>query len=132
MQSLGELKVLTQCSSCTNKCCSQPYDWVFLSKREIALIASTTGLEEGDFVVQRKNPNSDLTFRTLNLPCRFLNKDTGLCSIYEARPLVCRMFPFYPEPLTGHATLLHNSNRMQELVGTGCEGNGNTTSSFSE
>jgi Fe-S-cluster containining protein len=26
--------------------------------------------------------------------------------VYESRPLVCRLFPFYLEPLTGDATLL--------------------------
>ena len=106
MQRLDELRVLTDCGSCTNKCCSQPYDWVFLTQREITLISSTTGLEERDFVVQRMNGNANLTFRTLNLPCRFLDAHTGLCGIYEVRPLVCRLFPFYQEPLTGHATLL--------------------------
>lgn len=42
----------------------------------------------------------------LNLPCRFLDEQSGKCKIYDSRPLVCRLFPFYPEPLTGHATLL--------------------------
>jgi len=57
-------------------------------------------------VTERKNLNSGLTFQTLNLPCRFLDKESGLCTVYEERPLVCRIFPFYLEPLTGHATLL--------------------------
>lgn len=45
-------------------------------------------------------------FNSLNLPCIFLDEVSGNCSIYESRPLVCRLFPFYPEPLTGDATLL--------------------------
>lgn len=106
MQGLQELRVLTDCKSCVHKCCSQPYDWVFLTKREIALIGSSTGLPERDFAAQRNNVNSGLTLRTLNLPCRFLDEQSGLCKIYDVRPLVCRLFPFYAEPLTGHATLL--------------------------
>ena len=54
----------------------------------------------------QSNATTGLHFRALNLPCRFLDKKSGKCTIYESRPLVCRVFPFYPEPLTGHATLL--------------------------
>jgi hypothetical protein len=28
------------------------------------------------------------------LGCQFLNRETKLCSIYEARPLLCRLYPF--------------------------------------
>ncbi len=28
------------------------------------------------------------------LGCHFLNRETRLCSIYEARPLLCRLYPF--------------------------------------
>jgi len=31
------------------------------------------------------------------LGCHFLNRDTKLCSIYEARPLLCRLYPFKVE-----------------------------------
>ena len=106
MQQLEELQLVTNCSSCIHKCCHQPYDWVFLTTREIKAIRSRTGLSEAEFVTERKNLNSGLTFQTLNLPCRFLDKESGLCTVYEERPLVCRIFPFYLEPLTGHATLL--------------------------
>jgi len=32
--------------------------------------------------------------RDEKLGCFFLNKETKLCSIYEARPLLCRLYPF--------------------------------------
>lgn len=106
MQSLRKLRLKTNCASCVHKCCSQPYDWVYLTAKEVARICEATGLSENDFVLKRQNKNTGHVFRTLNLPCRFLNTATGECSIYEIRPLVCRLFPFYPEPLTGHATLI--------------------------
>ncbi len=106
MQTLRELRLRTSCDSCVHKCCSQPYDWVFLSLREIEALEVASGLSGENFVAKRRNANNGHVFHTLNLPCRFLDSQTGKCTVYEARPLVCRLFPFYPEPLTGHATLL--------------------------
>jgi Fe-S-cluster containining protein len=106
MQNLRELRLKTKCSSCIHKCCSEPFDWVFLTSREIACLKTASGLTEDQFVVKRQNTTTGHTFRTLNLPCQFLDSQTGQCTVYESRPLVCRIFPFYPEPLTGDATLL--------------------------
>lgn len=106
MHPLRQLRLKTSCESCVHKCCSQPHDWVFLTTREIVRLKIASGLSEEDFVVQRENSNNGHMFQTLNLPCRFLDSKTGQCGVYESRPLVCRTFPFYPEPLTGDATLL--------------------------
>jgi Fe-S-cluster containining protein len=106
MDLLREMKLRTDCDSCVKKCCSQPYDWVFLTQREISCIESASGLPEHEFVAIRRNANTNHVFRTLNLPCRFLDTETGRCNVYDSRPLVCRLFPFYIEPMTGHATLL--------------------------
>jgi Fe-S-cluster containining protein len=106
MPTLSEIRLKTDCRSCVNKCCSQPYDWVYLTAEEIDLLKVASGLPEEDFVIRRQNSNTGHTFRSLNLPCRFLDSETGECKVYESRPLVCRLFPFYPEPLTGDATLL--------------------------
>jgi Fe-S-cluster containining protein len=106
VESLRQLTLKTSCESCMHKCCSQPYDWVFLTQREILLLQSASGLPEHEFVTVRRNPRTGHEFKTLNLPCQFLNEKTGDCTVYGSRPLVCRIFPFYLEPMTGHATLL--------------------------
>jgi Fe-S-cluster containining protein len=106
MQQLRELKLKTNCASCVNKCCSQPYDWVYLTNHEVLSLKAISGLEPAEFVVNRKNATTGHEFKTLTLPCQFLDVHTGRCTVYESRPLVCRIFPFYPDPLTGHATLL--------------------------
>jgi Fe-S-cluster containining protein len=106
MQILRELRIKTNCGSCIHKCCSQPYDWVYLTSREISRLEAASALPREEFVVERRNANTGHVFRALNLPCQFLDSQTGQCKVYESRPLVCRLFPFYPEPLTGHATLL--------------------------
>jgi Fe-S-cluster containining protein len=105
MKELLELRLRTNCGYCTNKCCSQPHDWVYLTSRESSRLSTTSGIPEKEFTVKRQFANDDYVFRTLNLPCRFLDAQTGHCTVYESRPLACRLFPFYVDPLTGDATL---------------------------
>ncbi|MCA1790418.1 MAG: YkgJ family cysteine cluster protein [Thioalkalivibrio sp.] len=104
--SIRGLRLSTICDRCTNKCCSKPYDWVYLTEEEISNIQALTGLLPDEFSSVHSNRHGKVAFRVLNLPCRFLKLPTGECTIYGSRPLVCKLFPFYPEPLTGHATLL--------------------------
>jgi Fe-S-cluster containining protein len=106
LDSLKQIELTTNCRSCSHKCCSQPYDWVFLTRGEVQSLAKASGVDVQKFVTIRENSNSKRTFRTLNLPCPFLDQNNGQCTVYEFRPLICRLFPFYLEPLTGHATLL--------------------------
>ena len=106
MEDLRQVRLRTDCKACENKCCSQPYDSVYLTTKEIAVLEAASGLKQEEFVVSRTNQNTGHSFRSLTLPCKFLDSDTGQCTVYESRPLVCRLFPFYPEPLTGEATLI--------------------------
>lgn len=105
MSDLREVRIRTNCASCVNKCCSQPYNWVYLTREEIAALTEASGRPPSEFVAIRQNPASGLTLQTLNLPCQFLGTD-GSCTVYDRRPLICRLFPFYPDPLVGAATLL--------------------------
>ena len=105
-KTLAQIRISTDCQLCQEKCCSQPYDWVFLTDREIERIQNRTALHVEDFVTEQENPVNGYRFKVLMLPCRFLNRESGRCGIYEFRPLVCRLFPFYPEPLTGTAELI--------------------------
>jgi Fe-S-cluster containining protein len=103
---LLDLRMKTTCSSCINKCCSQPYDWVYLTDAEVSVLAAASRLSPIHFVQQRRNEETGLLWKTLALPCPFLEASTGQCTVYDARPLICRLFPIYPEPLTGHVTLM--------------------------
>lgn len=105
MEGLRELKLRTNCGSCADKCCSQPYDWVYLTSREVSRLKIASALTEEEFVVSLRNEKTGHVFHALSLPCRFLDAGTGQCTVYEERPLVCRLFPFSVEPLTGVTTL---------------------------
>lgn len=105
MKTIQEIRVATNCGNCLNKCCSQPFDWVYLTEAEIQRIEQATGRDRSEFVVERRNPTNGFTFKTLDLPCKFLASE-GTCSVYDARPLICQLYPIYADPLTGHACLL--------------------------
>lgn len=98
---LADLRVNTDCGACSEKCCTLPYDFVYMTEAEMDALSAATGLTRDEFVTNNLNPSSGYIVPTLNLPCRFLNEQTGECGVYEVRPLVCRLFPFYPDPFAG-------------------------------
>jgi Fe-S-cluster containining protein len=105
---MRELKVLrldTNCGACVNKCCNQPLDWVYVTSRESAQLRAASGIPESEFVVERLQADSGYVVNTLKRPCSFLDSQTGDCTVYESRPLACRLFPFHVDPFTGDATL---------------------------
>lgn len=105
MKELKVLRLETNCESCMNKCCSHPNDWVYLTSEERSRLRDASGIPEKEFMAERQDSNSGYVFHTLNQPCPFLDAQTGNCTVYESRPLACRLFPFYVDPLTGYATL---------------------------
>lgn len=106
MSTVQDLRVRTTCSACQKKCCTQPYDWVHLTIVEAATLSAASGLPFADFTHTHVNEATGGKFLLLLLPCRFYDATNGSCTVYEARPLVCQLFPFYPEPLTGRVELI--------------------------
>jgi len=86
------------CATCPAYCCSI-YERVQVTKRDIKRLAKHFGLEvdvaqkrftttwQGERILRRK---ADPIF---GKACRFLDPQTRRCTVYEARPLVCRDFP---------------------------------------
>ena len=86
------------CNKCPAYCCSI-YDRVQVTPRDIKRLAKYFGVEveqaqkkftttwQGEQILRRK---ADPIF---GKACKFLDPDTRRCTIYHARPLVCREFP---------------------------------------
>ena len=86
------------CSKCPAYCCSI-YERVQVTRRDLKRLAKHfavdletaarrfTSIWQGERVLGRK---ADPIF---GKACKFLNPDTRQCTIYHARPLVCREFP---------------------------------------
>jgi Fe-S-cluster containining protein len=87
------------CDKCPAYCCSYPR--ICVTKKDIKRLAAhfdlsvkdaakrftKKGHEKGEVVLRHKD---DAYFGTA---CRFLDQETRRCTIYEARPAVCRDFP---------------------------------------
>ena len=86
------------CSKCPAYCCSI-YERVQVTKRDLKRLAKHFGVDldkarqrfttnwQGERVLRRK---ADPIF---GKACKFLNPLTRQCTIYDARPKVCREFP---------------------------------------
>ena len=89
------------CGKCPGYCCSYPV--IVLTKRDVERIARFHGLgfEEAEARFTRKAHGykrimmrkSDEHFARI---CTFFDNDERRCTIYRARPAVCRSFPGTP------------------------------------
>ena len=91
------LNVLYSCSKCPAYCCS--YDRIDVTRRDLLRIAKHFGLSyvqaekrhskisKGDRVLRDRK---DHIYKHV---CGFLDKETRRCTIYNARPAVCRDYP---------------------------------------
>jgi Fe-S-cluster containining protein len=93
------LKILFDCDACPAYCCSYPR--IIVSKKDLTRLGKFFGIsgkqarksftkkgsEPGERVLRHRK---DEVFGTA---CRFLDKETRMCSIYHARPGICRDYP---------------------------------------
>jgi len=109
------------CSKCPGYCCS--YHIIPVTRRDLQRLADhfgisftkakqkfvTKGREEdkkdGEFKMRRK---ADEHFGKI---CRFFDTDKRRCTIYKARPHICRA---YPTGRCGYYDFLSNERRTQE------------------
>jgi uncharacterized protein len=87
-----------ECTRCS-RCCRHTPGYVFLSSADLSLLAHATGAGVQEFRwAYCRDVDFGLTRRVslrerANFDCIFWEKDG--CSVYEARPLQCRSFPFW-------------------------------------
>ncbi|MCI0485499.1 MAG: YkgJ family cysteine cluster protein [Blastocatellia bacterium] len=110
------LRVLFNCQKCPAYCCS--YDRIETTRRDIHRLAKHfqisytqaekryTKIAYGDRVLRQRK---DHIFKKV---CQFLDSETRRCTIYEARPEVCRD---YPDSLRcGYYDFLASERRRQD------------------
>ncbi len=94
----GQSRVHFDCTKCPAFCCAV-YERVTVTKRDINRLAKHFGVavesatrrytkKNGDERVLRRKPDP-----LLDESCVFLDRETRGCSIYHARPTVCREYP---------------------------------------
>lgn len=113
-----KLPVLYDCDACPAYCCS--YARIIVDARDIARLAKRFGItperarvrftkagdEPGERVLRHQG---DAIFDTV---CRFLDTETRRCTVYEARPSICRDHP--GKRRCGYYDFLMYEREMQE------------------
>jgi len=96
------------CTQCGN-CCTGPPGAVWFTDEEEIAMANRLGLDLDAFrdrYVRRLGKGRSLVERETEFghDCVFLDRESqpgkAVCSIYEARPLQCRTWPWWPENLS--------------------------------
>lgn len=91
-----------ECTGC-GRCCSGPQSgYVWVEDLEIERMASQIGVSDIDaferrFIRNVGNRRSLVEYSDGD--CIFLDPDTRHCLVYEARPMQCRTWPFWPSHL---------------------------------
>ncbi|MDI3475668.1 MAG: uncharacterized protein PWQ79_1337 [Thermococcaceae archaeon] len=83
----------SRCLYCLD-CCRGRH--VYLTLKDIERIAKT-GKDPQDFVtfsIEGEKIRFVLSVREWDLGCVFHDPETGKCTIHEARPLICKIYPF--------------------------------------
>lgn len=87
-----------ECQPDCGRCCSKEREGeVFVEPNDIAGLAESLGLTSHDFygLYVLRNEDDDMVLRlAAEGDCIFLKE--GACSVYAARPLQCRSYPFLP------------------------------------
>ena len=107
-----------QCQGSGNCCTSHgEYGFVYMTKEDRQRMADHLKLPLEKFTqeyCQRTDGFYHLKEDGVNLDCRFLKNKR--CSVYEARPIQCRTWPFWPDAL--------NAKTWKKEVVTFCAGVG--------
>ncbi len=104
------------CAKCPGYCCSYPL--IQLTKRDVERLAKHFGLTfekaqkkfttsnwEAKYAMRRKK---DKIFGGI---CQFFDTDARRCTVYEARPAICRS---YPGGRCGYYDFLSHERRAQD------------------
>eukprot|EP01029_Cantina_marsupialis_P025148 TRINITY_DN66159_c0_g1_i1.p2 TRINITY_DN66159_c0_g1~~TRINITY_DN66159_c0_g1_i1.p2 ORF type:complete len:127 (+),score=21.42 TRINITY_DN66159_c0_g1_i1:775-1155(+) len=89
------------CETCAGNCCIGESGNIWISSQEITKLASLLELSEEEardaFLEKRgyKYSIKEVKLAEDNFACVFFDLEKKGCSIYEARPIQCRTFPFW-------------------------------------
>lgn len=106
-----------QCTGCGNCCTGEP-GYVWVTDAEIDLLAGHLQLERDVFLRKYVRLAGDRLslIEMANGDCVFFDNQARCCTVYEARPLQCRTWPFWDSNL--------RSRRAWREIARGCPGCG--------
>jgi Fe-S-cluster containining protein len=89
------------CNNCDGNCCIGESGYIWISSNEIIVLSKLLNLSEDElknrylYKVKYKYSIRERKLSKNNYACIFFDLDKKCCSIYEARPIQCRTFPFW-------------------------------------
>ncbi len=94
-----KLKVLYDCNKCPAYCCSYPR--IIVTKKDLRRLAEHFGISKQEARKRFTKKGEERGERVLRhhrdehygSVCRFLDRETRMCTIYKARPEICRDYP---------------------------------------
>ena len=104
-----------ECTRC-GRCCTGKGSYVFITNKESDDIRQHLGLSKSWFkrkYLEYQHGGDLVLTQHDNGDCIFLDKENG-CQIYQARPLQCHTYPFWPEIMA--------SKKAWQSEKAGCEG----------
>jgi uncharacterized protein len=105
-----------ECTRC-GACCTGAPGYVWVTEEEVARLANQTGMERDQFsrkYVRRVGNRYSLVEKPGG-DCIFWSREVG-CTVYPARPVQCRTWPFWEENI--------ETEESWEHVKQGCPGAG--------
>ncbi len=87
------------CTSCGDCCRGPEVGYVFVEAEDVEAMAAHLELDVQEFgrrYLRRVQGNKLSLTEKRNLDCVFWEDEVG-CKVYQARPLQCRQYPFWPE-----------------------------------
>jgi len=89
------------CDSCEGNCCIGESGYIWINKNEQKILAKHLDISVEDLIenhLRKVGYNYSIKERKLsedNYACIFFDLEKKQCSVYEARPIQCRTFPFW-------------------------------------
>lgn len=89
------------CNTCEGNCCIGESGNIWINKQEIETLSKHLDISLDElrfsFLEKRgyKYSIKEVKLSSDNYACIFFNLEKKQCSIYEARPIQCRTFPFW-------------------------------------
>ncbi len=88
------------CATCQGRCCTGESGYIYVTKIEIEKIAKLLNLDVREFVKEylfKKGYKYSIKEIKHNdsYECIFYDRLSNGCTIYDARPLQCKTFPFW-------------------------------------
>ena len=89
------------CDTCAGNCCIGESGYIWINKSEIETLAKHLDMSIEDlaykylFKAGYKYSIKEKQLDKNNYACVFFDLEKKCCSIYEARPIQCRTFPFW-------------------------------------